>query len=266
MIEPPAFRPHTVLAERDRLPRAVLAIATSYPPSYTLDWHEHRRAQLLYGATGTMIVETAAGRWTVPSERAVVIPPGVSHRVQFLGVRTHSLYLEPAAVPWWPESCAVVDVSPLLRELLGAAVHMAPEYAAGGRDAALAALLLHELAALSTLPFHVELPRDPALAALCRAYLATPDARVSNADWARASARSERALSRSFSADTGHSPAAWRLRARLLSALPRLREANVTTVAHELGYATPAAFTAAFSREFGSPPSAYAGRSLSPRR
>lgn len=261
----PEFHPHTVLAERDSLARDVVAIATSYPPEYPLDWHQHRRAQLLYGATGTMRVETVGGAWTVPSERAVIIPPGVSHRVMLLGVRTHSLYLEPSAVPWWPTACAVVEVSPLLRELLAATVAMPPEYARAGRDGALAALVLHELAALTELPFHVELPRDPALIALCRDYLSHPDAGVTNTTWARAAARSQRSLTRQFTAETGVSPAAWRLRARLLSAIPRLTELSVTAVAGELGYATPAAFTAAFSREFGVAPSTFAARGRSRR-
>lgn len=247
------------LSELDHLPRAVVAIATEYPPGHLLDWHEHRRAQLLYGATGTMLVETAAGAWTVPPERAVVIPPETPHRVRMLDVRTNSLYLEPSAVPWWPPECAVVEVSPLLRELLAAAVRMPAAYELAGRDGALAALLLHELQQLVPLPFHIALPHTPALAELCRAYLRAPDAAVSNADWARALAMSERSFTRAFRADCGESPAAWRMRARLLAALPLLQQHTVTEVAMRLGYASPAGFSAAFAHTFGRAPSAFAG-------
>ncbi|MEU2593017.1 cupin domain-containing protein, partial [Streptomyces albidoflavus] len=89
------------LDQVDHVERAVLPIGTDYPPGHLLDWHEHRRAQFLYGATGVMVVDTADGTWTVPPERAVLIPAATRHRVRMLGVSTRSLYVEPDAVPWW---------------------------------------------------------------------------------------------------------------------------------------------------------------------
>ncbi|WP_016905813.1 AraC family transcriptional regulator [Streptomyces xiaopingdaonensis] len=248
------------LAEVDHLDRAVLPIGTDYPPGHLLDWHHHRRAQFLHGATGVMVVDTADGTWTVPPERAVLIPAGTRHRVHMLEVSTRSLYIEPDAVPWWPATCTVVDVPPLLRELLLAAVDFAPDYGLSGREGHIAALLLHEIAARTPLPYHLHMPPSEELAALCRSYLSGPDTRTSNATWAAATAMSERAFTRRFRAETGHSPAAWRARARLLAAVPLLRTATVTEVAVRLGYASPAAFTAAFTRAFGAPPSRFAGR------
>ncbi|WP_037573799.1 AraC family transcriptional regulator [Phaeacidiphilus oryzae] len=249
------------LDDYDRIARPVLAIGTDYTPGHVLDWHRHRRAQLLYGATGVMIVETVDGAWTVPTDRAILIPPATRHRVTMLGVSTRSLYLEPSAVaPWWPASCRIADVPPLVRELLLAAVELDPAYDEGGRDGALAALLLHELAALSTrpsLPLHIDLPASPELAALCRGYLTAPDVRLRNEDWARRLATSERAFTRRFRRELGTSPAAWRARARLVAAVPLLREHSVTGTAARLGYSSPAAFTAAFSRAFGLPPSVF---------
>jgi len=243
------------LADIDHLALDVLPIATDYPPGHLLDWHAHRRAQLLYAATGTMSVETDDGTWMVPGERAVMIPGGTRHRVRMLAVRTASLYIEPAAVPWWPASCAVVEVSTLLRELLLAATGLDAGYPASGRDMALVSLVLFELSALSGLPLHISLPRQPPFARLCSEYLARPDLAVSNASWARDAAMSERAFTRRFRQETGISPASWRVRARLLSAIPRLRDESVTAVAASLGYASPAAFSYAFSRAFAVAPS-----------
>ncbi|MEU6375059.1 helix-turn-helix transcriptional regulator [Streptomyces sp. NPDC046909] len=248
------------LADVDHLDRAVLPIGTDYPPGHVLDWHEHRRAQLLYGATGVMVVDTADGTWTVPPERAVLIPPATRHRVHMLGVTTRSLYVEPGAVPWWPAVCTVVDVPPLLRELLLASAEFAPDYSRSGREGTIAELLLHEIAARAPLPFHVGIPASADLAALCRAYLATPDAGVTNTVWAARTAMSERAFTRRFRTETGESPAVWRSRARLLAAVPLLRTASVSEVAGRLGYASPAAFTAAFTRAFGMPPSRFTAR------
>ncbi|MGW3295170.1 AraC family transcriptional regulator [Streptomyces xiamenensis] len=246
------------LADVDHLDRDVLPIGTDYPPGHVLDWHEHRRAQFLYGATGVMIVDTAEGTWTVPPQRAVLIPAATRHRVRMLGVSTGSLYVEPRAVPWWPAACRVVDVPPLLRELLLTATGFPADYDRSGRAGCVIALLLHEIAALRPLPFQVRIPASAALAALCRAYLAAPDTGVSNTEWAARAAMSERALTRRFRAETGDSPAVWRARARMLTAVPLLATASVTEVAGRLGYATPAAFTAAFTRTFGVPPSRFA--------
>jgi AraC-like DNA-binding protein len=44
----------------------------------------------------------------------------------------------------------------------------------------------------------------------------------------------------------------------LLAALPLLRTHSVTAVASRLGYASPSAFTAAFTRALGVPPSRFA--------
>lgn len=244
------------IASVDAVARAVLPIGTDYVPGHLLDWHEHRRAQFLYGATGVMIVETADGTWTVPTERAVLIPARTRHRVRMLDVSTRSLYIEPEAVPWWPQACTVVDVTPLLCELLLAAVDFDADYDLAGREGAIAALLLHEIASLGSLPLHVDLPSTPELAELCREYLARPDVQLTNRDWARRLAMSERAFTRRFHRELGTSPAAWRTRARLVAAVPLLRERTVTQVAVRLGYSSPASFTAAFSRTFGMAPSA----------
>lgn len=246
------------LSDVDHVDRAVLPIGTDYPPGHVLEWHEHRRAQFLYGATGVMIVDTAEGTWTVPPERAVLIPAATRHRVRMLGLSTGSLYVEPDAVPWWPVTCTVVDVSALLRELLLVAVEFGADYSLSGREGAVAALLLHEIADRAPLPFHVGIPASADLAMLCREYLASPDAGVTNAAWAARTAMSERAFTRRFRSEAGDSPAVWRARARLLAAVPMLRTASVSEVGGRLCYASPAAFTAAFTRTFGLPPSRFA--------
>lgn len=256
------------LATLDSSPRPVLPIATDYPPGHLLDWHQHRRAQLLYAATGTMLVETADGAWTVPGERAVLIPPRTQHRVRMLDVQTNSLYIEPAAVPWWPTRCRAVDVPPLLRELLRAAADLGrtgaepPGMTDDGdvRAEALLALILIELERVREAPLHLPLPAAPPFAGLCRAYIATPDVAVTNAEWADAANVAERTLSREFRAATGMSPGAWRARARLLAAIPLLQHQPVAEVSGALGYSSPAAFSYAFTSAFGAPPSTLRGR------
>lgn len=248
------------LEDVDHLPVDVLPIGTDYPPTHLLPRHAHRRAQLLYGATGVMQVDTDDGSWTVPADRAVLIPPGVVHEVKMNGVTTWSLYIEPDAVPWWPARCLVAEVGPLLRELLRTANGFAPDYDPADRDGAVITLTLHELRRLTPMALSISLPRDEPFRTLCRDYLAAPDLTVTNETWAHAAHRSPRTFDRHFRTRTGSSPALWRARARLLAAVRLLPTTTVTDVATRLGYTSPAAFTAAFTRAFGVPPSRFLPR------
>src|SRR5215467_3440278 len=68
-------------AEYAATPRPVVAILNNFPVEHVLPPHHHERAQLVYGATGMMMVETRQGRWVVPPDRAVWIPAGMEHNL-----------------------------------------------------------------------------------------------------------------------------------------------------------------------------------------
>jgi len=78
------------------------------------------------------------------------------------------------------------------------------------------------------------------------------------AAWGATVGASARTLARIFVAETGVGFARWRTAARVAAALPRLAEGRaVAVVAHEVGYANPSAFVAAFRREVGVTPAQY---------
>lgn len=242
----------------DDVPRPVVAIGTDYPEGYLLARHAHRRAQLLYGATGVMRVATHAGNWIVPPQRAVWIPPGMPHEVTMLGVSTRSLYIEPGAVGAPSAQCQVVGISALMRQLLLDAVAMPASYDPLGRDGALVALLLHEVARLTALPLHIPLPPDVRLQPLCHGFLRQPDAHDSPQRWARELHMSIRTFSRFFREQTGMAFVEWRQRACVVLALSRLAAGDaVTRIALDYGYDSPAAFSTMFRRVLGCAPTEY---------
>ncbi|VVO71145.1 AraC family transcriptional regulator [Pseudomonas fluorescens] len=241
----------------DDTPRPVVAIGTDYSHGHLLPRHTHRRAQLLYGATGVMQVSTHDGNWVVPPQRAVWIPPGMAHEVLMLGVSTCSAYIEPAAVDLG-DRCQVISVSPLMQHLLMEAVEIPLMYDEVGRDGALINLLLHELGRSTHLPLHIPLPVDARLLGLCQAFLRQPNAHQSPQQWADQMHISLRTFNRLFRQQTDLSFSQWRQRACVVLALARLVSGTaVTRIAVDFGYDSPAAFSTMFRRVLGQPPSVW---------
>jgi AraC-like DNA-binding protein len=240
-------------------PRPVVAVGNDYPPDFEVAPHQHRRFQLLYGASGVIMVWTEHGAWVVPPAQGVWIPHGVRHSVRTIGpVTTSSIFIEPASIDRMPSSCSVLGVSPLMHSLLLAAVDVPLEYEVEGRDGLLMALLLQELRRLPILPLSLPFPNDRELARRCRRFVKDPNPHETIDEWAQDMELSRRSFTRLFRRETGMSFAAWQRQACLLSALPRLvaRE-PVTRVAIDLGYESPAAFTTMFKKALGMPPSEY---------
>jgi AraC-like DNA-binding protein len=246
-------------AEYEAVPRSVVVICNDFESGHIVPPHHHRRSQLVYGASGIMMVGTEQGRWVVPADRAVWIPGGIRHDLCMMSaVTTVSVWVEPEPNLHLPETCRVVEMSALMRSLLMAAIDVAPEYDRTGRDGLVMSLLLHELNRLPTLPLCLRLPRHERLAERCRAFLQEPAPHDTIELWAEALGMSRRTFTRLFKKETGLSFAAWRQQACLFAALPWLAAGEpITRIAFDLGYGSPAAFTTMFKRLQGMPPSQY---------
>ncbi|AUY52919.1 helix-turn-helix transcriptional regulator [Streptomyces sp. CB01881] len=241
------------------VPRPVAAMARDLPDGHHIPPHHHQRAQLIYGTSGAVTVITERGTWVVPATRAVWVPAGVTHAMTCTGaVRMRTLYVEPAAAPSLLAGPLVVSVSPLLRELIEEATRLPVAYATDGRDGRLMDLLLLELEPDPVAALHLPAPTDPTLVGLCAAIREDPGARWTAGSAANRAHLSVRSLHRRFSAATGMTLAHWVRQARLIHALTLLaHDTPVTSIAAQLGYATPSAFTAMFRRAVGQAPSAF---------
>jgi AraC-like DNA-binding protein/quercetin dioxygenase-like cupin family protein len=237
----------------------VRAYAHTYPKGFDIALHRHDWGQLIYARAGVMTVTVAGpgqpGSWVVPPQRALWVPAWTDHWIRCgttLSMRT--LYIAPTARAL-PERCCVVNVPPLLRELILSSVE-APGPAR--RRRLLTALILNEIRAATVAPLHLPEPSDPRLVRITGALRDQPgDARTLRA-WAGDAGASTRTLSRLFLAETGMTFRQWQRQARLLTALVRLAEgAPVTTVAFDLGYESPSAFISAFRRSLGKTPRRY---------
>ena len=246
-------------ADYQRVPRAVAAMPKDFPQDFVIKSHSHERAQLIFATAGTMRIVTGPAMWIVPPQRALWMPAGVVHGIEMLDrVSMRTLYLRDDAAAIMPASCRVLQVSPLLRELIARATELPLHYDQEGAAGHLVALLLAELDGSQTLGLHLPMPHSQRLAMLCRALLDKPGDRRTLAQWAQMLNTSERTLARLFQKETALSFAAWRQQARVLEAMGRLGGgAPVTQVALDLGYDSVSAFSAMFRRAAGASPSTF---------
>jgi AraC-like DNA-binding protein len=243
----------------DDIPRPLIALGNVYPDGHVIPPHKHRRGQLLYGASGAVMISTSQGTWVVPPQRGMWIPGGIEHQVLMLGaVHTNSIYLEPADAAGMPDRCQVVGISVLMRNLMAEALDLPVDYTADSRAGALMALLQYEMRQLPVLPLALPMPAHPGLARYCRRFLEQPTPHETIDDWSAALGMSRRAFTRQFKRETGLTFVIWRQQACLFAALPRLVAGEpVTTIAIDLGYENPASFTTMFKRILGAPPRDY---------
>jgi AraC-like DNA-binding protein len=225
--------------------------------------HRHPWGQLAYCATGivqAMAVphETSlqAVTYIVPPSRAVWIPPGMRHAVTVReAAELRTLYIHAGAAPPGWESCRMIVVSPLLRELIQAMDAATRRAAEPTRDRLLTELVLDELAHADTQPLGVPMPSDKRLRALCEAVLRAPGEKATLAEWAADTGASERTVARLFREELGTTYQQWRQQAVLAHALPMLaRGMSIGQVAAATGYASDSAFSAMFKAAMGHPP------------
>ncbi|WP_072391073.1 helix-turn-helix transcriptional regulator [Hyphomicrobium sp. CS1BSMeth3] len=250
---------HARAEDYESVARPLLAVGNTFASGHEHPQHTHRRSQLLHAVTGTMAVITDHGAWVVPPQQALWIPAGVSHGFRMIGeVHTRSAYLDPQIDCGLPSSCCILDVSELLRQLLVAAIDLPVNYDTGSRGEAVATLILHELRIAKRQALTVPFPKHPLLGARCARFLEEPSGGASLDAWASELALSRRSFTRLFRSETGLSLLDWQRRATVLRAIDQLAlGASVTTVAMDLGYRSPAAFTSMFRRIVGVPPSRY---------
>ncbi|TXN47326.1 AraC family transcriptional regulator [Methylobacterium sp. WL18] len=221
--------------------------------------HRHARAQLLYAMAGVISVTTDSGTWVVPPSRAVWLPPDTDHvTTSHAGIRFRSLLIDTTGFDGVPDRCRVVEVTPLLRELILKLAALTETQGDRAVSEAVICLLMLELAFLPVQPLDLPAPTQAGLADLCDRIRRDPARAHSIAAAAAELAMSRATFMRLFKRETGMGFGRWCQQARMLHALPLLAEGRaILDVALDCGYDSPSAFAAVFRRSFGRPPSAY---------
>jgi len=234
-----------------------LAIGTSAP--HTIHKHSHDWHQLIYASRGVMTVNTATGSWVVPSLRAVWVPARTEHEVEMPGpVSVRTLYLRTGLSDLLPKDCCVVNVSPLLRELILRAVEIGMLDRNVPSHQHLIDIILDQFHALPTVPLKLPMPVDRRALRVAEAVRENPALVKSLDHLTKKIGASKRTIERLFQTETEMTFGKWRQLSRMLHALRLLAAGEpVTTVALEVGYDSTSAFISAFKTALGTTPGRY---------
>ena len=224
-----------------------------------IPFHLHQRAQLVYANSEVMSVTTGSACYVIPPQRAVLMPAGVEHRIDTIRTLSmQSLYIQPSLIKAFPAEPCVVQITPLLRELIASAVASGNDYLIDSPAARLMQVILDQILFQPVLSLSLPLPTDQRLARITKALVKNPADTRSLNDWADYAGASKRTINRLFAQQTGMSFQSWRQQLKLQRSLELLAVGeSVTRVALELGYESSSAFIAMFKRCLGTTPTQY---------
>jgi AraC-like DNA-binding protein len=239
----------------------VTTLSRDYPAQHVIPLHFHHRDQLVYASRGVMTVRTEVGTWIVPTHRAVWIPAPIPHSITMAGtVSMRTLYLRPRLARGLPRSCCVVNVSPLLRELILYACGLAELNRKKERQRHVIDLIVDHLETIQTVSLQLPNPTDARALRVAGVLLANPGEQRTLAQVCKIIGAGRRTIERRFLEETGMTFGKWRQQLRLMQAMRLLAEgAKITHAALEAGYNTPSAFIFMFRKTLGTTPGAYFG-------
>ncbi|HZS46913.1 MAG TPA: helix-turn-helix transcriptional regulator [Blastocatellia bacterium] len=247
---------HQNISEDDILIRSLHVI---YPEGNRIHEHTHTWHQLIYPSQGVIAVHTDSGSWVVPPQRAVWVPAGIKHKMEIPGsVSVRSLYLRTEISQSLVQDCCVLNVSPLMRELILHVADIGMLSKADERQSRLIGVLLDQLEEFPAIPLQIPMPRDARAQKAAELVRSNPSDNTPLQKISKMVGASKRTLERLFLTETNMTFGRWRQQLRLLHALKLLAIGeNVTNVALEAGYESTSAFIAVFKQIFGTTPGRY---------
>ncbi|RYG74604.1 AraC family transcriptional regulator, partial [bacterium] len=161
----------------DSVPRPVISIGLSPRKDENADvvFHRHRKAELLFVASGSLVCEVAAGLWLVPPQSALWIPAGAEHRVEGIGrIEIFCLFIEPELATAMETHCCSIAVTPLLRELIKSCAQLPELHPLGGAESRLSDVLLDQISNSPVENWHLPLPADSRLRQIADSIMKSP--------------------------------------------------------------------------------------------
>lgn len=225
------------------------------PGGFGFETHVHREHQVVWTASGSILVAVGERTWVLPPTLALWVPAGLQHTTSApRAAAMRGVYVHPQIPSPWPEP-TVLAVTAVVRELIDLLSDV--ELLGPTRERA-ESLLIDLLRPVYVHSVTLPMPVDPRALEVARHLEEHPSESSGIEHWGRKVGASGRTLSRLFVEETGLTFSQWRTNARMRTALTRLAAGDpITAIAFDAGYSTPSAFIAAFRRTTGETPGRY---------
>ncbi|MGB6958977.1 MAG: helix-turn-helix transcriptional regulator [Candidatus Acidiferrum sp.] len=251
---------HSILFDQRGHPLGqVASVSADLADGYTIPLHFHPEDQLIFASKGVMTLRTDQGIWVVPPMRAVWIPAETPHSVAMSGqVSMRTLYFLPRLVKGLPKKCFVMNVTPLLRELILHACTFKRLNKKAPVQKRILEIIVDQLQAVHSIPLQLPHPVDARAMRIVQALLANPGERCNLNKLCKDCGASKRTIERIFLSETKLTFGKWRQQLRLLHALQLLASGEkVTGAALDAGYGSTSAFISMFKKQLGATPTRY---------
>jgi AraC-like DNA-binding protein len=251
---------HSILLGRNGRPLAeVASVSADLKHGHVIPEHSHPEDQLLFASKGVMTVRTKQGVWVVPPLRAVWIPAGTPHSVAMSGeVSMRTLYFLPKLCRALPGKCFVMNVSPLLKELILHACRFGKLKKRAPVERRVVEILVDQLKAVESIALQLPQPADSRALRVVKALFANPGDQRTLEKLCKECGGSKRTIQRLFIEETRMTFGKWRQQLRLLYAMQTLASGEkVTAAALEAGYSSTSAFISMFRKQLGTTPMRY---------
>jgi AraC-like DNA-binding protein len=173
-------------------------------------------------------------------------------------VSMRTIYFRARLVRRLPRTCCVVNVSPVLQELILHACTYPRLNLRSKIQARLVAVIVDQLGTVRAIPLQLPSPVDRRAVRVAEALQRDPSEQRSLEAVCKRAGASKRTIERLFQVETHLSLGKWRQQLRLMRSLQLLAAGEkITHAALEAGYSTPSAFIAMFRKALGTTPGRY---------
>ena len=235
---------------------------TTMPPWQHVQTHQHTWGQLAYTSNGVLTVGTPVGRFVIPPDQALWIPPNLPHETFCrYGGHFRSVYIEKKYVDVLGADAKILHVDDLLKAMILEVCRWPTDYALDDSTLRFVQVFIDRLKKAQTSAFFLPTAQDKRLIPIISELHANPGNPNTLEQWSEQVGASSRTLNRLFNKSFSMNFSQWKQKLRALRAVEMLEAGHTQqTIAEQLGFESSSAFNTAFKKAFNCTPGQYLKR------